>query len=139
MTKKTRKVRKIRVKKKLTGMKARWPGKLSTGSFVPVSSFFLEHNHRLEPKLNSTSVLLIIHILDFKWTDDAPFPSLSRLATRMNLSKRHIRSTLRNLEEAEYLTTYRPTRTSQNRIDFTPLYQKLERIMEKLEPTETSN
>lgn len=72
--------------------------------FNAVPSFFLANYAELKPNdnargLNSSEAILLIQLLDFKWTEDAPFPSIETLANRMGQSPRHVRDMLRTLEQ----------------------------------------
>ena len=86
---------------------SRWTPKLAA-KFCPVSSFFLANYHRLQPLpgarcLSSSEAMLLIQILDHKWTVKAPFPAVATLAKRMGISTRAVRSNLRSLETSGYL------------------------------------
>lgn len=123
-------------KKKATGVEARWPGRLSKEQFVPVSSYFLANYHRLRPHpgaagLTSTEAMLIIQILDHKWSEKAPFPSIGRLADRMGMGKRHIRNTLKRLGELGYVRRVQISDSSTNRFYFEGLYEALEELMDQ--------
>lgn len=94
-------------KEKSSGLDARWGVRLSK-PYHPVSRFFLQNYWRVKPHdgargLNSSEAMLIIQILDHKWDDRAPFPSLPMLATRMGLSVRQLRATVKRLEDLGYL------------------------------------
>ena len=118
----------------------RWTPKLGQ-RFCPVSSFFLENYHRLgthdevkkEKGLSSTEAMLIIQIMDFKWTADRPFPAVGTLAIRMGLTKRTVRSTLQRLEEKRLIKReYRKnTGRSTTLYCFDGLFQSLEKLLEQ--------
>jgi len=95
---------------------ARWGGSEKLAEqFCPVSSFFLSHYPELKSRpvnghgggmpagLASTEAMLVIHLLDFKWGEDAPFPKVDTLAKRMGLTDRSIRTILKRLEDLGFL------------------------------------
>ena len=52
---------------KAVGVAARWPGRLTKGGFVPVSSYFMANYHRLRPHegargLSSAEAMVIIRL-----------------------------------------------------------------------------
>src|SRR5690349_17521061 len=82
----------------------RWTPLLSK-RFCPVSSAFLEHYHELQAApgaraMNSTEAMLLVHLMDHKWDERAPFPTVSKLAERMGLSARGVRNAMKNLEDS---------------------------------------
>lgn len=88
-------------------VQARWSEKLGK-HFCPVSSYFLANYHRLRPfeaarGLNSSEAMLLIHILDHKWTEKAPWPAVGTLARRMGITPRAVRMLLKSLEESKYI------------------------------------
>ena len=120
---------------KITGVEARWPGRLSK-AFSTVSSYFLANYHRLRPHpgargLTSSEAMVVIQILDFKWSEAAPFPTLKTIATRMGISQRQVRSIVKQLEELEYLERVQVSDWSSNRFYFEGLYAALEKLMDE--------
>lgn len=116
----------------LVGVAARWPGRLGTG-FVPISSAFLRLYHRLRPHenargLTSTEAMLVIHLLDHKWTHEAPFPTVGLLAERLGCTPRAVRQSLANLEQLG-LIRRQPSKYGPNRYFFDGLYAKLEVLL----------
>ena len=112
---------------------ARWTPALMK-RWVPVSSYFLANYHRLplgqQPTgLTSSEVLLLLHLLDYKWDEKAPWPSLAVLARRMGVTRRAARMTLAKLEEKGLLRRAMPTgaiRTSRYHIE--GLFEQLEAL-----------
>lgn len=105
----------------------RWTPLLAQ-KFCPVASPFLEYYHRF--KLNSTEAMLIIHLMEFKWDEKAPFPTVGTLATRMGITRRAVRNALKSLEEEpKALLKREATLYGPNRYDMTPLFEKLEKIV----------
>jgi hypothetical protein len=85
----------------------RWTARLAL-PFCGVSSYFLANYHRLaaapgQPGLNSTEAVLIIQLHDFKWDDRHPFPTVGTLAVRLGVTPRHVRDTMKALQERGYL------------------------------------
>jgi hypothetical protein len=71
-----------------------------------VSSYFLGNYCRLNPAgggLTSTEAMVIIQLMDHKWDERAPYPTVRTLAKRMGLSVRAVRSALENLQKMGYL------------------------------------
>ena len=103
--------------------------------FCPVSSAFLRLYHRLRSApgargLNSTEALLIIHLVDHKWGEAAPFPAVETLAERMGMSGRAVRKAVARLEECGYLVREQvPGRSNRYRLD--GLFTALEELLAK--------
>lgn len=112
----------------------RWTARLGT-RFCVVSSYFLGNYHRLkagpgEPGLSSTEAMVVIHVMDFKWDEKHPFPTVGTLATRMGVSVRHVRDTLKALQDRGYLTRIPGARGGANRYDLDGLFKALETLMD---------
>ena len=114
-------------------VQARWTERLGK-RFCPVSSVFLANYHRLRPHenargLNSTEAMLVIQILDHKWTTKAPWPSVPTLAKRLGISTRAVRAALKSLEDGGWLRReYRNHGT--NLFHFDGLFAALEALMD---------
>jgi hypothetical protein len=103
--------------------------------FCPVSSAFLELYHELRPHsgargLNSTEAMLLIHLIDHKWDERAPFPTVARLATRLGLSTRMVRGALKNLEDNGYVRRDPMPNGGPNRYHFDGLFRALEALLQ---------
>ncbi len=112
----------------------RWTARLAL-PFCGVSSYFLANYHRLaaapgQPGLNSTEAVLIIQLHDFKWDDRHPFPTVGTLAARLGVTPRHVRDTMKALQERGYLLRIPGARGGANRYDLGGLYQALEALMD---------
>lgn len=95
--------------------------------WTPVSDFFLDNYWKLEPRVKGAEVLLIVHLLRYKWDADAPFPAFKTLAKKMGVSSTAVRNHARSLELKGYLR--REMRVgSTNRFDLTPLFKALEKL-----------
>lgn len=115
------------------GVDRRWTPLLAK-KFCPVSSIFLEHYHELQPRagaraMNSTEAMLIIQLLDFKWDERAPFPTVKRIAMRMGLSVRMIRTAMKNLEDGGYIRRDPMSDGGPNRYYFEGLFTALEKFV----------
>jgi DNA-binding MarR family transcriptional regulator len=110
--------------------------RLVSRGFCAVPSFFLKNYHRLPPavpggrQLTSTEAMFIIHLLDHKWDEQAPFPSLEMLSVRMGVTSRALRKAVAHLEACGLLERS-PGPRRKNRYDLTKLFEALERIMDE--------
>lgn len=110
---------------------AAWTPALATGTdddhgHVAVVRTFLRHYSSLKPyPLNSGEALFVIHLMDFKWGDDAPWPSYAKLAAYMGISPKMARRHAQSLQVKGYL--HREIRRAMtNRFDLRPLFRALE-------------
>ncbi|WP_395741301.1 helix-turn-helix domain-containing protein [Prosthecobacter sp.] len=82
----------------------RWAKELKSGGFVPVSAFFLENYHRLQPyDLTYGEAMFIVHIMQHKWDEKAPFPGYKTISKRMHVSPKSARRMAASLENKGYL------------------------------------
>lgn len=103
----------------------RWTPALIREGWVPVSRTFLRNYSKLEPRLVVGEAMLVIHLMDFKRDQRAPYPSYKRLAGYMGISDKMVRVHARNLEVKGYLR--RLVRQGlPNLFDLSPLLTKLE-------------
>lgn len=104
----------------------RWkhPELVSDGYLV-VPTAFLRHYSQLKPfSLSTGEALFVLHLMAFKWDENAPFPGYKILATRMGISDKMVRRYAKDLETKGFLRRQiRIGRT--NRFDLTPLFDKL--------------
>lgn len=113
----------------------RWTPLLVKEGFTPVSTFFLENYHRLEPPLSTLEAMLIILLVKFKWDDRHPRPAFATLAELMGISATAARNHARSLEKKRYLKRL-PTLGSSNQFDLTPLFDALERLHKTVKAAE---
>lgn len=114
-------------------VESRWSPALTQGGFTPVSIFFLDNYHRLTPKLAYAEAMFLIHLLRFKWSDEAPFPSLTTIARQMGISAQMARHHARHLEKNSYLK--RELRYGEtSRYDLQPLLSALEELQKQISP-----
>lgn len=112
----------------------RWTPRLGD-NFTPIADAFLRFAHMLPRRnesvgLTSSEVVLIVHLMSFKWTRDAPFPSQEMLAKRMGISERAVRNLLYRLEIDGYVVR---RRRRHNEYDLSGLFDKLERLLDEEE------
>jgi DNA-binding MarR family transcriptional regulator len=104
---------------------ARWKHeRLFDRGFVVLPTHFLESYSLLNPPITSGEALLVIHLMNFKWTDKAPFPGYSRLAKRMGVTDKAVRRHAASLEAKKYLQRIQRI-GSTNQFDLTPLFDAL--------------
>lgn len=102
----------------------KYPELLEAGYLV-VPSDFLRHYSRLEPHaLTHAEALFVLHLMEFKWDQAAPFPSYAKLASRMGVTVKMARRYAQNLERKGCLHRMRRTGNT-NLFDLTPLFNKL--------------
>ena len=83
----------------------RWAEELKSDGFVPVSTFFLENYHRLQPyDLTYGEAMFVVHIMQHKWDENAPFPAYKTISQRMHVSAKSARRWAASLEKKGYLT-----------------------------------
>jgi hypothetical protein len=99
--------------------------------FVAVPTLFLHHYAHLKPHaLTTGEALFVLHLMEFKWDADAPFPGYSTLAQRMGISDKMARRHAQRLDAKKYLR--REIRKGQtNRFDLSPLFDALLKAVEE--------
>lgn len=110
----------------------RWKHKnLFERGFLVVPTLFLQHYAHLNPHpLSPGEALFVLHLMEFKWDANAPFPGYKTLATRMGVSDKMVRRYAQSLEAKKYLR--REIRAGQtNRFDLTPLFDALSKAVEQ--------
>jgi DNA-binding transcriptional regulator YhcF (GntR family) len=98
-----------------------------------VPNVFLERYAELN--ITPSEAMLLILLASFKWTKQAPFPSIQRLAKQMRCSERNIRKLCKSLESVGIIKRIAREGTS-NQFDLSGLYTKLEEIIAKEEAEE---
>jgi hypothetical protein len=105
----------------------RWTPLLMYRGFTTISNVFLESYSTLHPKITHGEAMFIIHLMQYKWDENAPFPAVGTIAKRMGISVTATRSLARNLETKGYLHREgQPGRS--NRYHLKKLFRALERI-----------
>ena len=117
----------LRPKKRRT-VADRWTPALAKAGHVPIVRTFLRMYSRMKPAINVGEAMFIVHLMDFKWDVDAPFPGYKTLGKYMGISDKMARRHAQNLEVKGYLV--REMRVAQtNKFDLSPLFQALERAL----------
>ena len=90
--------------------------------YVVVPTMFLRNYAQLKPyPLTGGEALFVLHLMEFKWDVNAPFPAYKTLAARMGISDKMARRHAQSLEIKGYLK--RRMRVGQtNRFDLNPLF-----------------
>jgi DNA-binding MarR family transcriptional regulator len=110
----------------------RWSKLLAKGGHTTVVNYFLEHYHHLKPyHITSGEAMFIIHLMCFKWGEDAPYPGYKRIAERMGVSHKTARRHAQSLEQKKYL--HREMRESQ------PNIFHLDKLIKALEDHKRAN
>ncbi len=82
----------------------KWAAELESDGHVQVSTSFLENYHRLKPyPLTHGEAMFIVHLMQHKWGEAAPYPGYKTIAKRMGVSDKTARRLARSLEEKKYL------------------------------------
>src|SRR6266436_7874538 len=82
----------------------KWAAELESDGHVQISTFFLENYHRLNPySLTHGEAMFIVHLMQHKWGEAAPYPGYKTIAKRMGVSDKTARRLARSLEEKKYL------------------------------------
>jgi hypothetical protein len=82
----------------------RWAPELKKEGHVQVSTFFLENYHRLKPyDLTHGEAMFVIHLMKFKWGQDAPYPAYKTIAQQMGVSTKTARRLAASLQQKKYL------------------------------------
>ena len=103
---------------------SRWTPGLAH-SWTPIADAFLENYAALDPPITSSEAMLIIHLMQHKWDEKAPYPGFETLGKRMGMTATAVRNHARSLEKKGYLR--RQLRVSQtNKFHLSGLFSKLE-------------
>lgn len=98
---------------------------LFADGFVAVPAVFLRHYAHLQPhRLTFGEAMFVLHLMEFKWDANAPFPGYGTIAKRMGISDKMARRHAQSLEAKKYLR--REIRTGRtNKFDLSPLFDAL--------------
>ena len=103
-----------------------WSPILARTRHVAIVRGFLHEYSTLNPPLTSGEALFVIHLMDFKWGEEAPWPSYRKLAKRMGVSDKMVRRHAQSLATKGYLM--REVRRAQtNRFHLNGLFRALEK------------
>ena len=93
----------------------RWSPALKKDGHVQVSTFFLNHYSKLKPyPLTHGEAMFVIHLMQYKWGADAPFPAYKTIADRMCVSVKTAQRLAKSLQDKDYL--YRQFRRGETNV-----------------------
>jgi hypothetical protein len=104
-----------------------WGGTTKHG-FTAVSRVFLRSY--AEMGLSSNEAMMVLHILDYSWRDNLPFPKVETVALSMGKTDKTVRSYIRTLRVKGLLRT-KSRKGRSNVYDFTPLFARLREYADK--------
>jgi len=100
--------------------------------FVVVPTLFLQHYADLKPEITPGEAMFILHLMEFKWDAEHPYPGYKTLAKRMGRSPKAVQGHAQNLEIKGYLR--RQVRQAEtNKFDLTPLFDALLKKAKEIE------
>jgi DNA-binding MarR family transcriptional regulator len=106
-----------------------WSPALANTRYVAVVHGFLEHYASMKPySLTTGEAMFVVHLMKYKWGEDAPFPGYKTLARQMGVSDKMARRYAKSLEDKGFLK--REMRQAQtNRFNLEPLFRALEKAI----------
>jgi hypothetical protein len=108
-----------------------WTPALAKTRFVPIVRAFLENYSSLRPfSLTHGEAMFVIHLMQHKWDEAAPFPGYKRIARLMGVSDKMARRYALSLEQKGYLVRV-ARRSKTNLFDLRRLFVALERQLAK--------
>lgn len=116
-------------------LRERWTPLIAMKGFAPVPMVFLENYSKLN--ITVSEAMLLVHLHQFKWTRESPFPSVTLLSRLMGCSTRNIRKLCASLESVGYLKRVERDGMS-NLFDMSGLYAKLEDVINVTRPTQAA-
>jgi hypothetical protein len=110
----------------------RWRhAELLEDGFVIAPTFFLRSYALMKPfSLTHGEAMFVLHLMQFKWDENAPFPSYARIARQMGVSAKQAQRYAASLEQKKYLKREVRVGTS-NRFDLTPLFDALKELRQR--------
>lgn len=106
---------------------ARWTPLLAQTGWTPVCDVLLDGCQLLNPPISNLELLLIIHLIRFKWDSAPPFPGFTTVARKMGVTATSVRNHARSLHKKGYLVRIKRPGSS-NLFDLTPLFHALEKL-----------
>lgn len=103
--------------------------------FVVVPTLFLQHYADLKPEITPGEAMFILHLMEFKWDANHPYPGYKTLARRMGRSEKAVQGHAQNLQIKGYLRRVL-RRAETNKFDLTPLFDALLTKAKELEKDE---
>ena len=102
---------------------ARWGDELLDDGFTVLPNLILRYYAKLG--MSPAEMMLVVHIVQFQWTEQNPYPSLPGVAERMGLSRRQVNNYVSSLKRKGFLRVIQRTtaegRQDTNEYDFTGL------------------
>jgi len=105
--------------------RARWSEGLRTYGWTTISNVFLDNYAKMG--LTATEAMFLVHIFEYKWSVDNPYPSLVTIAAKMGKSRKTTQRIIRGLERRGFISRH-PHPGQPNRLDLNKLIGLLERI-----------
>jgi hypothetical protein len=103
--------------------------------FVVVPTLFLQRYADLKPEITPGEAMFILHLMEFKWDADHPYPGYKTIARRMGRSEKAVQGHAQNLQIKGYLRRVL-RRAETNKFDLTPLFDSLLAKAKELEKDE---
>jgi hypothetical protein len=94
--------------------------------FVGIPTAFFRYYAALN--LSQSEAMFILHLMSFKWNENAPFPSYPTLAQRMGITTEMARRHAKRIEEKHLLKRI-PRVGKSNAFDLRPLTEALVRLV----------
>src|SRR4051812_25808575 len=112
-----------------TDVVARWGGRqlILRQGFIPVATTFLWHGSRMG--LKPVEVLLLVHLMSYRWSTEAARPSYTKLSSRLGISVVHCRRLMRSLEHRGFVKRSEE-RGGNSSFDLEPLFGRLAESIE---------
>ncbi len=102
----------------------------AAGGYVPVLRSFLQNYATMYPPITTPEAMLVLHLMSYKWSVEAPFPAYKTLARLMGCSPKMVRRHAKALESVGYLR--REKRVGQtNLFHLGGLFHALEQHLDK--------
>jgi DNA-binding MarR family transcriptional regulator len=104
-----------------------WSPALAQTRYVAVVHGFLDHYASLKPySLTIGEAMFVVHLMRYKWGEEAPFPGYKTLAKQMGVSDKMVRRYAKSLEDKGFLRR-EIRKADTNRFNLEPLFRALER------------
>jgi DNA-binding MarR family transcriptional regulator len=115
-----------------------WSPTLAKTRYVAVVHGFLDHYANLKPySLTLGEAMFVVHLMRYKWGEDAPFPGYKSIARQMGVSDKMVRRYAKNLEGKGFLKR-EIRQANTNRFDLEPLFRALEERLEAIKTKKQS-
>ena len=112
----------------------KWAAELEGDGHVQISTFFLENYHHLKPyPLTHGEAMFVVHLMQHKWGQEAPYPGYKTIARRLAVSDKTARRLATTREDKKYLVR-EVRRATTNRFHLTKLITALVSLKKTLKP-----